>query len=76
MNYLIDPKTKEPSVSLTMLTISFVSLLIGCGLEMTGVIKNTSMLGELFYANTALYFSRRFSVGNKSFGTTDDTPKT
>ena len=57
-----DPKTKEPSVSLSMLLITFVGVMIAAGLNMAGKIENVSCMTELFYANVALYFGRRFSV--------------
>lgn len=50
----------DKSVTLTLLLASFVALLVGAGLEMAGVIKSTSILPELFYANAALYAGRKF----------------
>ena len=64
--WLIDPKTKESSVSLSMLVITFVTTLVAAGLHMTGKVTDTSILTEMFYANCALYFGRRFSVGKIS----------
>ncbi len=71
--WLVDPKTKKVSVSLTMLVISFAALLIGCGLEMAEVTKSTSVLVEIFYANVALYFGRRFSFKGQAFSSEPPT---
>lgn len=59
--WLIDPKTKELSVSLTMVVTSGVLCVIGAGLEMAGVVNGTSILFEMFMAACGLYFGRRFS---------------
>lgn len=66
--WMDDPKTKEPSVSLSMLVLSFAGVLVAACLHMADVVKDTSVMTEIFYANVALYFGRRFSVGSKSFG--------
>lgn len=61
--WLKDPKTSEKSVSLTMLTVSFVSV-IGCSFaQIFGYLDGTGPLMELFYATTALYFGRRVKFG-------------
>lgn len=58
--WLLDPKTSKRSVSLTMLTVSFVSI-IGCAFaHVLGKLDSTGPLLELFYACSALYFGRRF----------------
>lgn len=61
--WITDPQTKLASVSLTMLVVTFVATLVAAGLNMAEVVKDTSCMTELFYANVALYFGRRFSVG-------------
>lgn len=61
--WITDPKTKEASVSLTLLIVTFVGALVASGLQCFGVIDNTGMAPELFYGNVALYFGRRFTVG-------------
>jgi hypothetical protein len=65
--YLPDPKDGKPSVSLTMLGISFVTVL---GFSISSVLEYTKEPGplmELFYATAALYFGRRVSIGGKLF---------
>lgn len=64
--WISDPKTKEASVSLSMLVVTFVGALVAAALHMTGQVNDTSIMTELFYANVALYFGRRFSVGGKT----------
>lgn len=75
--WIIDPKTGESSVSLTMLVVTFVLVLVAVCLSMAGVIKDTSIVTELFYGNLALYFGRRLSFSNKTPTTevTVDQPK-
>jgi hypothetical protein len=65
--YIQDPITKQPSVSLTNLTISTVFLLVAAGLDLAGKVKGTSIALEYFGVSAALYFSRRINVNGKSF---------
>lgn len=67
-----DPKQKEPSVSLTMLLVSFIVVLIAAGLEMAGKVKGTSITLELFWGTCGLYFGRRFNIGGKQIGIDKD----
>lgn len=57
--FIIDPKDKMPSVSLTLLVVSFVVLLGASTLHLSKLTENTSSLTELFYACAALYFGRK-----------------
>jgi hypothetical protein len=59
--WLIDPTTKQPSVSLTLLVISFTSLLIASGLHLKHLTDNTSSLLQAFVTCAGLYFGRRFN---------------
>lgn len=59
--WIEDPKTKEPSISLTIVVITGILCLIGAGLEMGGVVKSTSMLMELYLTACGLYFGRKFT---------------
>lgn len=59
--WIKDPSTKKKSVSLTFAVIAFVGVLVAAGLQMANKIQNTSVMTEVFYATTALYFGRRFS---------------
>lgn len=51
----------EKSVSLTLLLVAGVAVLVAAGLEMAGLVKNTSILMEFFAINASLYFGRRFT---------------
>ncbi len=62
-----DPVGKLPSVSLTLVMVTFVGVLVAGALEMAGVVKSTSLFGEIFYSSIALYFGRRMTIGNKNF---------
>lgn len=59
--FIIDPKNKVPSVSLTLLIVSFICLLVGDFLEMFEKVKTTSNLMELMVLTVSLYFGRRLN---------------
>lgn len=59
--WLQDPKTKEKSVSLSLMVVSFVALLVASTFHLSGLVQNTSSLTELFGICTSLYFGRRWS---------------
>ncbi len=59
--FVLDPKSKERSISLTLLLISFGAVLAASGLEMAGVIKTVSVVPELFFACAGLYFGRKYT---------------
>ena len=59
--WIDDPKDKAPSVSLTLLMASFIGVLVAAVLHMTGVVHDTSVMVEVFYANVVLYFGRKIS---------------
>lgn len=61
--WMIDPTTKQPSVSLTQLVASFTMLVVLGGLQVFKVIDGVGIFSELFYASVALYFSRRMTFG-------------
>lgn len=68
MFYFNDPKTKEPSVSLSFVLIAFIVVLFGSVANVLGYVeKEPGPLMELFYATAALYFGRRVSMNNKIF---------
>lgn len=54
-----DPKTKEKSVSLTLLMVSFLAIIVCSVAHVFGKLDSTGPLLELFYATAALYFGRR-----------------
>lgn len=58
--YLKDPRSGQKSVSLTLMMVSFASVLVCSFAHMAGKLDSTGPLLELFYATAALYFGRRF----------------
>ncbi len=63
--WVVDPETKKPSVSLTLLVVSVI-LFVGLGvLDILGKIKGIGVFSELFFTATALYFGRRNLDFNK-----------
>lgn len=66
-HYLNDPKDGKPSVSLTLLMVSFLGVLVAASLQLAKVTDSTSVMTEVFYSTLALYFGRRFTVGSKTF---------
>jgi len=60
--WIVDPRTKEQSVSVTLLITSFVICVIAIGLEISGVVKSTSVAFELYGAAAALYAGRKFTT--------------
>lgn len=70
--WINDPTTKAPSVSLTIMVVSFILVALACVLEMMGKVKGVSSLPELFYATAGLYFGRRFTIGGKLIGQAKD----
>lgn len=61
--YLKDPKTKEPSVSLTFVVLAFAICIITIGLHLFKFVDTTSGALELFYSCCGLYFGRRWTNG-------------
>ena len=64
--WIRDPKTKEKSVSLTMVVISFIGAIVASRLEMYGLADNTGSTLELFYASAGLYWGRKFTTKSGS----------
>lgn len=70
---MIDPKTGQPSVSLSLLAISFT---IAAGAIIMNILKytdNTSASTDLFFGCAALYFSRKMNINGKSFSSDNST---
>lgn len=70
--YLTDPKDDKPSVSLSLLAVTFLPLL-GFSIKMA-INGNIDPLTSLFYTCTALYFGRRLTIGTKTFSSNKETP--
>jgi positive regulator of sigma E activity len=57
--WVVDPETKKPSVSLTLLVVSVI-LFVGLGiLDVLGKIKGIGVFSEFMFTAVALYFGRR-----------------
>jgi hypothetical protein len=59
--WIVDPKTKKPSVSLTMLVVAMLLMVSFIILESFAVLKSTMLLDEFFLVSVGLYFGRRKS---------------
>ena len=70
-HWITDPTTKQESVSLTLLMVSFSFAIAAAALHLAKVTDNTSTCTELFYSCTALYFGRRFSFNGKTYSSSD-----
>lgn len=60
------------STTQTLLIISFCLLIIGCGLEMTEIVKSTSTLPELFFGCLAAYTGRRMKFRSLNAGAKEE----
>ena len=59
--YLTDPRTKEKSVSLTMLILALLLVLVANILQLAKVTEDIGSSMELFYAAAGLYWGRKFT---------------
>lgn len=65
--WLKDPaNNNQPSVSLTLLVITFIVTLVTKILEMLGVLVSSEILNEVMYSFVALYLGRRFNFKGKT----------
>lgn len=60
----IKKEDADKTITGTLLILSAVALLIAAGLEMAGIVKNTSVLLEFCVANMALYAGRKYQGKN------------
>ena len=65
--WIVDPKTKETSVSLTLLVVCFAATIIAAGLQVAGVVQTTGIFMELNLSCIALYFGRKINFGGKTY---------
>lgn len=64
----VDPKSKEPSVSLALLLLSTFGMVVAIGIELTGKTTPTGLVTEFFYGCVGLYFGRRVSISKEKDG--------
>lgn len=57
--WITDPKTKKPSVSLTLMMIATALMIVFIVVEAFTHIQSSSLLDEFFFATYSLYFGRR-----------------
>ncbi len=69
---LLDPKSKQKSVSLTLVIISFILVVSAAGFQVAGKVDNVSVFFEMFLTTSGLYFGRRFNLNNKIIGVEGD----
>ena len=76
--WINDPKTGEPSVSLTLLVISFIAILIASFMSIAELTNKFGMLQEIFYSMVGLYFLTKANIKTKYFdssSTKEQTPE-
>jgi hypothetical protein len=69
---MLKDSTGTKSTTQTLLIISFILLCVGCGLEIAGVVSNTSALPELFFGCLAAYTGRRMKFSKLDAGSNSD----
>ena len=74
--WLIDPKTKERSVSLTMMVISFGACVLGLFAKWGHVVGdlNVNEAEQLFAVTAGLYFGRKFQKADTSVSAESELP--
>ena len=75
LKYFVDPKNNLPSVSLTLMLVSFILLVVLSTLKALEHVNSVGAFQELFYATAALYFGRRVQVNNKLFSSGEPAEK-
>ena len=70
--FIIDPKTELPSVSLTMLVLSFLGAGLASILQMAKIVDNASIALQLFGISCGLYFGRNLNVSKESIKIEED----
>lgn len=61
MIWPIDPKTKEPSVSLAILMVATLAVVVAIGLDFAGMAKGTDLVLEFWLGSAGLYWGRKFT---------------
>lgn len=72
--YLTDPKNGLPSVTLTIMMVSFLVAVVAISLNIAKVTDNTSSSMELFLTTAGIYLGRRFTYKGNAVGSDDATP--
>lgn len=64
--WLKDPKNKKPSVSLTLMVISFIIAIAVAILMVFKQVEQSGIILELFYGTSSLYFFRKLTFRGKN----------
>ena len=73
--WIEDPKIKKPSVSLSLLSISFVVTVIAGLLQVLGLTESTSIFVELTLTTAGLYFGRNINFKGDKYGPNKNNKK-
>lgn len=66
--WIKDPShNNQPSISLTLLVVTFVATLVAAGCEIAGLSKTTSCLTDMLYSFCALHVGHRFVAAGKTY---------
>lgn len=71
--WLRDPSNNQPSVTLSLLIVSFVAALGASALHAAGQLQSTSSFVEILYSMSAIYLGRRISIGGKNFSGNEES---
>ena len=66
MIWPIDPKTKQPLVSLAILIVATLLVVAAVGLNFAGLAKSTDLVMEFFLGAAGLYWGRKFTSSKGS----------
>lgn len=77
MKWIIDPKSKDPSVPLTLLLITFVVLIAVNVLNVLGKMSAVpESLNQIFWGLAMLYWGHHnVSIGGKIYSSSDNNEK-
>lgn len=67
LRWIIDPKTKEESISLTLMLVTFLIVSVLGVLESLEKVKSTGPFVEILLSFIALYFGRRMTFKGQSY---------
>jgi hypothetical protein len=66
MKWMINPIDSKPSVSLTLMFVSFIICMIISILQIFKAVDSGGMSLEIFFATSALYFGNKFTARSKN----------
>ncbi len=73
--WITDPRTKEESVSVTIVALATLTMIVAIGLELAGKAKATNLVTDFFWGSLANYVGKSFVNGRgQKVGLADSTP--